>query len=582
MFEALMRRFPEVPHNPAPPAPWEDILKQHEFPVQEDPLVEANPPVDASRAEQPKPISERFSRKNPLVFEGTLDPLMAEEWVSVLERIFDFVAATKREKVICVVYMLRKDARIWWDIARKGHDIGQMEWAEFLTMFNAKYYNQTVIDQKVVEFSNLVQGSSSIHEYVHKFDQLSRFAPDLVDTKANWVCKFMTGLKREKAQFVDIGKTSLDTYDEAIERAICQESWYCPTHSQKGGNDQPKPVGTAPRVYALTQGDNGAGTFDMVSDQLPVANNSAYALMNHGASHSFIVASYVDKIDRKPEPMANICGVSLPSGEDMMVRSWVKVVLVWVAGQELTVDLLVLDLHEYDVIFGMDWLTKYVAMINCKQRNVTFNPPGEEPFVFQGTAREKNFAIISTMKARKLLDDGCISYLANVINKDRESKLQPTEVAVVCKFPEVFPEDLPGIPPDREVEFEIELIPSTACISKAPYQIALAELKELQCSLSQKAQRVMSFTVMHQVRGSRSIDAIRESDETGERKYLGLEEVDQATEDIRSIRQRLQTFIVQQHKYADHCRRPLEFKVQDKIDWLGGLVALSVSDSLAW
>ena len=56
---------------------------------------------------------------------------------------------------------------------------------------------------------------------------------------------------------------------------------------------------------------------------------------------------------------------------------------------------------------------------------------------------------------------------------------------MVCKFFEVFPKDLPGIPPDREVEFEIELIPSTACISKAPYQIALAELKELQVQLQE-------------------------------------------------------------------------------------------------
>ena len=88
-------------------------------------------------------------------------------------------------------------------------------------------------------------------------------------------------------------------------------------------------------------------------------------------------------------------------------------------------DLLVLDLHEYVVIFYMDCLTKYGAVVNCKRRKVTFNPPGEEPFVFQGTTYEKNFAIISTLKARKLLDDGCINYLENVIDKDRESMLQP-------------------------------------------------------------------------------------------------------------------------------------------------------------
>ncbi|XP_062100397.1 uncharacterized protein LOC133806293 [Humulus lupulus] len=143
-------------------------------------------------------------------------------------------------------------------------------------------------------------------------------------------------------------------------------SRHCSNHGQNRGNDQPKPIGTAPQVYALTQGDKGSGTSDMVSGQLYVANNSAYVLMDTNASHSFIAASYVDMIDRKPGPMENVCGVSLPSGEDMMVRSRVRVVPVWVEGQELTMDLLVLDLHEYDVIFGMDWLTKYGAVVNCK------------------------------------------------------------------------------------------------------------------------------------------------------------------------------------------------------------------------
>ncbi|XP_062100945.1 uncharacterized protein LOC133806878 [Humulus lupulus] len=238
----------------------------------------------------------------------------------------------------------------------------------------------TVMDRKVVEFSNFVQGSSSVQEYVSKFDNLSRFAPDLVNIEAN----------------------------------------------RKEGKYQPKPIGATPRFYALTK---GAGTSNMVSGQLPVANNSAYALMDTGASHSFIATSYVDKKDRKPEPMENR------------------------------------------------------AVVNCKRRKVTFNPPREEPFLFQGTTREKNLAIISTLKAKKLLDDGCIVYLVNLIDKDGESKLQPTEVAVVCKFLEVFPEDLPGKSPDWEVEFEIELIPGTTPISKALYWMALVELKELEAQL---------------------------------------------------------------------------------------------------
>ena len=60
-----------------------------------------------------KPASERFMKRNPPVFEGTIDPAVAEEWVSMIEKIFEFVQIEDEEKVKCAVYMLRKDARIW-------------------------------------------------------------------------------------------------------------------------------------------------------------------------------------------------------------------------------------------------------------------------------------------------------------------------------------------------------------------------------------------------------------------------------------------------------------------------------------
>ena len=120
------------------------------------------------------------------------------------------------------------------------------------------------------------------------------------------------------------------------------------------GNDQHKQIGAPPRVYALTQSDNGPGPSNMVPSQISITQTSTYVLMDTGASHSFVPASFVEKLNRNLEPMPVICGVFLPSREDMLVRTWVRVVPVWVENHELTVDLLVLDLHEYDVIFGMD------------------------------------------------------------------------------------------------------------------------------------------------------------------------------------------------------------------------------------
>ena len=75
--------------------------------------------------------------------------------------------------------------------------------------------------------------------------------------------------------------------------------------------------------------------------------------------------------------------------------------------------------------------------------------------------------------------DICVGYLASIMDTTKKVVTKLADVRVVYKFPDVFPEELPGLPPDREIEFEIELLPGTVPISKAPYRTALVELKEL-------------------------------------------------------------------------------------------------------
>ena len=75
------------------------------------------------------------------MFEGTIDPTVAEEWVSMIEKIFEFFQIEDEEKVKRAVYMLRKDSRIWWEAVVKSRDMTMITWAEFLREFNSKYYS---------------------------------------------------------------------------------------------------------------------------------------------------------------------------------------------------------------------------------------------------------------------------------------------------------------------------------------------------------------------------------------------------------------------------------------------------------
>ena len=76
------------------------------------------------------------------------------------------------------------------------------------------------------------------------------------------------------------------------------------------------------------------------------------------------------------------------------------------------------------------------------------------------------------MQARKWIADGCTNFLASVLYATKKGKDGLKDVPVVNEFISVFPEDLPGLPPDREVMFEIEVLPETTLISKAPYRMA--------------------------------------------------------------------------------------------------------------
>ena len=96
-----------------------------------------------------------------------------------------------------------------------------------------------------------------------------------------------------------------------------------------------------------------------------------------------------------------------------------------------------------------------------------------------GEPKKNDKVLLSALEARKLIHGGCEAYLAHVVDKRSDNQVQLSDVLIVRDFTDVFPKDLLGLPPDREMGFEIELPPGTSPISKAHYRMAPAELKEL-------------------------------------------------------------------------------------------------------
>ncbi|GJV65255.1 putative reverse transcriptase domain-containing protein [Tanacetum coccineum] len=149
------------------------------------------------------------------------------------------------------------------------------------------------------------------------------------------------------------------------------------------------------------------------------------------------------------------------------------------------IDLMPVELGSFDVIIGMDWLRRCHAVIVCDEKLVQI-PYGSETLTFCGNessnGRESRLTVISCSKAQEYMAKGCQVFLAQISAKkeeDKSERKQIEDVPIVRDFPEVFPEDLPGLPPARPVEFQIDLIPGAAPVARAPYRLAPSEMKEL-------------------------------------------------------------------------------------------------------
>ena len=153
-----------------------------------------------------------------------------------------------------------------------------------------------------------------------------------------------------------------------------------------------------------------------------------------------------------------------------------------VEGVILKANLIPLEMSDFDVILGMDWLSSQRASMDCFTKKIVFRKPEYPELEFEGDRRILPTCVISALEAKRLLHKGCEAYLAHVIDKS-STRVTIESVPVVCEFPDVFPDDLPGLPLDRELEFEIELLPSSAHVSMPPYRMAPTELKELKVQL---------------------------------------------------------------------------------------------------
>ncbi|XP_022849894.1 uncharacterized protein LOC111371986 [Olea europaea var. sylvestris] len=343
-----------------------------------------------------------------------------------LESIFDVMDCSEEKKLCLATFLLKGVAADWWVAFQSRYrEASNITWAIFRDAFFETYYPLSYKNTKQNEFLRLTQGSMTVSEYHTKFVELSKYALVLVNEENDKRKRFEENLRLD--------------------------------------------------IRAMVTGHGHAIFGPLVEAALRVE-----AALQVGQSQGIQLA--IRHANKMSKPLDSELVVMTPVG-DLLLASWVyKDCGIRVNDHELKADLILLDIHDFNVILGMDFLSRHCALVDCFCKEVIFRSPENFEIVLTEERRILSSCMISILDAQRMLKKCCHAYLAHVIDT-QITKLEIDDISVVRDFPDVFLEDLPGLPPGREIEFCIDLISGTAPISQVHYRMAPKELKELKVQL---------------------------------------------------------------------------------------------------
>ncbi|GJY27655.1 putative reverse transcriptase domain-containing protein [Tanacetum coccineum] len=220
--------------------------------------------------------------------------------------------------------------------------------------------------------------------------------------------------------------------------------------------------GARARAYVVVE--NPQQNPNVVAGTFLLNDHYACILFDSGAEKSFVSSAFTPFIDIAPTALNTSYEVELADGKVVSTNTVLRSCTLVLLNHVFKIDLLPTRLGSFDVIIGMDWLSYHRAVIDCYEKIVRIPLPNGEILEVQGERPEKDPGSLACIKAdEKKLDD----------------------IRVIQDFPEIFPDDLSGLPPVREIEFRIDLIPGASLVVKSPYRLAPSEMLELSNQLKE-------------------------------------------------------------------------------------------------
>ncbi|GJY10731.1 putative reverse transcriptase domain-containing protein [Tanacetum coccineum] len=400
-----------------------------------------------------------FMKCQPLNFKGTEGVVGLTRWIKKMESVFNISGCAIENQVKFATCTLLGAALTWWNgqIRTLGPEAYSMTWEVLKKKMTDKYCPQGEIKKLEIELWNLKVKGNDVPTYTERFQELT-----LICTKPK-------------------------TLDKTIELANDLMDQKLRTYAERQSDNKRKLM-IHPETTMVTNNNPSRGK--MSPRRANGANPRGNGCFECGASRTF--QEKLSKLKNKdfliniaPTPLENSYDVELADGKLVGIDTIIRGCTLNFLNHPFNIDLMPVELGSFDIIIGMDWLRKYHAVIVCDEKLVQI-PYGNKTLIFHGNEsnneRESRLTIISCSKAQEYMAKGCQIFLAQISAKKEEDKSEGKklkDVPIVRDFPEVFPEDLPGLPPARPVEFQIDLIPGAAPVARAPYRLAPSEMKEL-------------------------------------------------------------------------------------------------------
>ncbi|KAI3773700.1 hypothetical protein L1987_48230 [Smallanthus sonchifolius] len=326
-------------------------------------------------------------------------------------------------------------------------------------------------------------------EYSTKLLEYARIVQHLVTPELNLIKRYIWGLICEIRDMVKVA--NCENLDDAMDLGASLTSSLIRNQEEgkkknevSGQGPSPKPadgIKKNARAFVLNTHE-AAGKPDVITSTFLVNDIYARVLFESGANQIFIDHRFYRLLNKTLAKLDKEYVVETANGDLIQISEILNDCHITLSGHVIPTRLLPMTLAGFDIVLGMDWLASNQAHIPCDKKAIELRSPKDNILTINGNKLSNSAGIISMLKATKYLGKGCLAYLVSV-TADTKKKIE--DVPVVAKFPKVFPDELSGIPPEREVEFRINLVPGTVPIAKALYRLAPYEMAELKKQLDE-------------------------------------------------------------------------------------------------